>query len=217
MSDGSLGGFWYLLSNTGNQDWRNLNLDHSVDAQDVPLSLIVASSYDLPFGRDRLVNTGIRALDSVIGGWSLNAVVAVSSGVPIPVIGSFPDQSTYFNQRPDLTCDPGQNAPHTSEHWFLPNCYAAPASPYVAGDSPRLLSSVRADGTHNIDLSLFKTFRLGGERNLQLRVESFNFTNSVQLGLPNSVWNPKNLASFGQITSAASTPRQIQFGARYTF
>ncbi len=216
MSNGSLGGYWYLLSNTGNQDWRNLNLDYSVDAQDVPLSFIAASSYDLPW-RDRLVHTGSRALDSIIGGWSLNAMVAVSSGVPIPVSGSFPNQSTYFNQRPDLICDPGKNAPHTSEHWFLPNCYAAPASPYVAGDSPRLLSSVRADGTHNIDLSLFKNFRLGGERGLQLRIESFNFTNSVQLGLPNSVWNPNNLASFGQITSAASTPRQIQFGARYTF
>ncbi len=217
MSDGSLGGYFYVLSNSGNQDWRNLNLDYSVDAQDVPLSFIVASSYDLPFGRDRLIHTGSRAVDSVIGGWSLNAVVAVSSGVPIPANGSFPNQSTYFNQRPDLTCDPGNDAPHTSAHWFLPNCYAAPASPYVAGDAPRLLSSVRADGTHNIDLSLFKNFRLGGERNLQLRVESFNFTNSVQLGIPNSVWNPKNLASFGQVTSAASSPRQIQFGARYTF
>jgi hypothetical protein len=183
----------------------------------VPYSFIVTSSYDLPLGRGRLIDTGSRVFDSAVGGWSLNVVLAVSSGIPIPVSGSFPNQSTYFNQRPDLTCDPGKNAPHSAAQWFLPNCYAAPASPYVAGNSPRLLSSVRADGTHNLDLSVFKNFPLGGEGNLQLRVEVFNFANSVQLGLPNSNWNPNNLATFGRITSASSTPRQIQFGARYTF
>ena len=217
MSDGSLGGDWYVLSSTGNQDWRNLKLDYSVDAQDVARSFIVTSSYDLPFGRGRLIDTGARAFNSAMGGWSLNAVLAVSSGIPIPVNGSFPNQSTYFNQRPDLTCDPGKDAPHSRVQWFLPNCYAVPASPYLAGSSPRLLSSVRSDGTHNLDLSLFKNFPQGEKGNLQLRVEAFNFTNSVQLGLPNSTWNPNNLASFGQITSASSSPRQIQFGARYTF
>jgi hypothetical protein len=217
MSDGSLGGDFYVLSSTGNQDWRNLKLDYSVDAQDVAHSFIAASSYDLPLGRGRLIDTGSRAFDWAIGGWSLNAVLAVSSGIPIPVSGAFPNQSTYFKQRPDLTCDPGRGAPHSRAQWLLPNCYAVPASPYVAGNSPRLLNSVRSDGTHNLDLSLFKNLHMGGEGNLQLRVEFFNFTNSVQLGLPNSGWNPNNLAGFGQITSASSSPRQIQFGARYTF
>jgi hypothetical protein len=122
-----------------------------------------------------------------------------------------------MNQRPDLVCDPSNGAQHTQAQWFSPACYAAPASPYIPGNAPRTLSGVRADGTHNLDFSLFKNFSLGEQRNVQLRAECFNLTNSVQLGMPNAGWNPNNLATFGQVNSAASSPRQIQFGARFTF
>jgi hypothetical protein len=58
---------------------------------------------------------------------------------------------------------------------------------------------------------------MGEGKNLQFRAEAFNLTNSVQLGLPNSNWNPVDLSTFGRITSAASTPRQWQFALRFTF
>lgn len=80
---------------------------------------------------------------------------------------------------------------------------------------PRAL--YRADGAHNLDLSAVKNFGIGEGRNLQVRGDFFNFTNSVQLGIPNANWNPNNLSGFGQVTSAASTPRQVQLGARFTF
>lgn len=217
MSDGNSGAYSYVLSNSGVQNWRNLKLERSVAAQDVPISFIIATSYDLPVGTGRLIDIQSRTANEILGGWTVNVQLAASGGVPIPVSGSFPNQSRYFNQRPDLTCDPAKGAPHSTKQWFLPTCYAAPASPYVPGDSPQLMSSVRGDGTHDLDLSLFKNVHLGGERNAQFRAEFFNFTNTVQLGLPNAGWNPNNLSTFGQITSASSTPRQIQFGARYTF
>ena len=46
---------------------------------------------------------------------------------------------------------------------------------------------------------------------------AFNVTNSVQLGIPNAFWNPASLASFGQVTYAASQPRQFQFGLRFIY
>lgn len=217
MSDGNSGAYSYVLSNSGIQNWHDLKRERSVSAQDVPVSFIVASSYDLPIGAGRLINVQSRVANEVIGGWSINAQLAASGGVPVPVSGSFPNQSRFFNQRPDLTCDPAKGAPHSTKQWFLPACYAAPASPYVPGNSPQLLSGVRGDGTHNLDLSLFKSVHLGGERNVQFRAEFFNFTNTTQLSLPNATWNPNNLSTFGQVTSASSTPRQIQFGVRYSF
>jgi hypothetical protein len=45
----------------------------------------------------------------------------------------------------------------------------------------------------------------------------------VQYGYPSVFWNPQAatdptvMAGFGQITSAANTPRQFQFGSRFTF
>jgi len=147
----------------------------------------------------------------------VNGVLSLGSGLPIIVSGSFPNQSLYFNQRPDLTCDAAKGAPRTAQQWFLPTCFAAPASPYVAGTAPRTLPDLRSDGTSNLDMSIFKNFALGEHQNVQFRAEAFNVTNSVQLGLPNSNWNPNDLSTFGQITYAANAPRQLQFALRYTF
>jgi hypothetical protein len=211
------GAYSYVMQASGFQDWRNRNLDRSLDPQDVSQSLSWAFSYDLPVGRGRVLNTSKRWMDLAFGEWTVNTVSSWSTGVPIVVGGAFPNQSPFFSQRPDLLCDPSVGAPYTATQWFKPDCFAAPASPYVAGTAPRTLSHVRADGIHNLDLSIFKNFPLGEQKNFQFRAEFFNLTNTVQLGVPNSTWNPNNLSIFGQVTSAASTPRQIQFGLRFTF
>ena len=51
-------------------------------------------------------------------------------------------------------------------------------------------------------------------QSLQIRWESFNAFNHNSFGLPvvNIVGN-----TFGQITTSASTPREMQFAFRYTF
>lgn len=212
-----VGPYSYVMQAGGYQDFRNTNLDRSVDPQDVSRSFTWATFYDLPVGHGRALDIGRRWLDLAIGGWTVNSVVSLSTGIPIVVGGSFPNQSQFFSQRPDLVCDPSAGALHTAQQWFKPDCYAAPASPYVPGNAPRTLSQVRADGIHNLDLSVFKNFRITEHKSLQFRTEFFNITNSVQLGIPNSNWNPNNLATFGQVTYAASTPRQVQFGARFDF
>jgi Carboxypeptidase regulatory-like domain/TonB dependent receptor-like, beta-barrel len=212
-----VGPYSYVLSNAGYQDWRDRYLDRSVDPQDVSRWVSWALFYDLPVGSGRAINTQSKWADLAFGHWTLNTVLSWSTGVPIVVSGSFPNRSQFFNQRPNLTCDAAAGAPHTAAQWFLPNCYAAPASPFVPGTAPRTLSDVRGDGTHNLDLSIFKNVGLGENKNLQFRAEFFNFTNSVQLGLPNRNWNPNDLSTFGQITYAASTPRQVQLAVRFTF
>ncbi|MFN7994535.1 MAG: carboxypeptidase regulatory-like domain-containing protein [Bryobacteraceae bacterium] len=211
------GPYHYVMQAGWYQDTMNTNLDRSVDPQDVSQSFTWAMFYDLPIGKGRAINTGNRWTDLAFGGWTLNTVVSLSTGTPMVIYGSFPNQSPYFSQRPDLVCNPAAGAQHTVQQWFTPNCFAAPASPYVAGNAPRTLDSVRADGIHNLDLSLFKNFRITERMKAQFRGEFFNFTNSVQLGKPNATWNPNNLATFGQVTYAASTPRQVQFGVRFEF
>jgi hypothetical protein len=53
--------------------------------------------------------------------------------------------------------------------------------------------------------------------NAQFRVEAFNLLNSVQYGIPAAGWNPRDLSTFGRVTSASSSPRQLQFATRFTF
>ncbi len=202
------------------QDWRNLNLEHSVSSQDVKIQFNWQASYDLPIGRGRAVD-----LDGVgnafLGNWSVNTIVYLSTGVPVNAPTG--TGSPYFNQRVDMTCDPGAHAHHTAAQWFDFSCFSQPSSPFTAGTAPAFLSSVRTSGARDLDMSLYKVFSFGAERNLRFEVSSYNVTNSVQYGYPSIFWNPQAasnpevMAGFGQVTNAANTPRQFQFGSRFTF
>ena len=211
------GAYSYLGQSAGHQNWRNRNLDWAVDPQDVSKWFSWALFYDLPVGRGRGLNIENRLLNSLAGGWTINSGLYLSSGLPLVVSGSWPNKSTYFSQRPNLTCDPSADAPRSSGRWLLPSCYAVPASPYVAGTAPRTLSSVRANGVHNLDFSIFKSIKVRDFLKVQFRAEAYNLTNSVQYAAPNMSWNPVDTSTFGVVTSAVSSPRQLQFAVRATF
>jgi hypothetical protein len=198
------------------QDWRNLNLEHAVSPQDVKYQFTWQASYDLPMGRGRALNlNGIG--NAILGGWTANAVAYFSTGVPInsPVVGS--ESFSYFNQRPDMTCDPSKGAPHTSAVWFNPDCFTAPVSQLVPGTAPAYLDNVRTMGANDVDISLFKSFGLGGERNLRIEVSSYNIANKPQFAAPNVSAESTGYELFGNITSTINQPRQFQFGSRFTF
>lgn len=203
------------------QDWKNMSFEHSVSPQDVKYQFTWQASYDLPVGRGRALNLG-GVMNQILGDWTANAVAYVSSGIPIasPNSGVSP---SYFNQRADMTCDASKGAPHTAAKWFNYSCFALPASPYVAGNAPAYLDHVRTMGANDVDISLFKNFKIKNEKNLRFEISSFNIANRAQLGMPSVpsitsvLTTPAQAASFGQITSNVNSPRQFQFGSRFTF
>jgi hypothetical protein len=209
------------------QDWKNLSFEHSVSPQDVKYQFTGQLSYDLPVGKGRPVNlNGVG--NAILGGWTANAIAYLSTGVPIasPTVGA---AVSYFNQRADMTCDPSKGAPHTAATWFNFNCFAIPASPFVAGSAPAYLDHVRTMGAQDFDLSLYKRFPLGETRELRLEISSYNIANRAQLAMPavpsitdvnsqlQQVPLPDPPTTFGTITATVNTPRQFQFGARFTF
>ncbi|HVZ84763.1 MAG TPA: carboxypeptidase regulatory-like domain-containing protein [Terracidiphilus sp.] len=200
------------------QDWRDLRLEHSLSSQDIKYQFNVSASYDLPVGRGRAVNLNGLS-NAVLGNWTVNAIAYLSTGVPINSPTGTGDP--YFNQRVDMTCDPGKGAPHTADQWFNYSCFADPASNFVPGSAPALLGSVRTDGAHDLDMSFYKSFPIGKEHSLRFEASVYNLTNTVQYGYPNVFWNPDptpdNMAGFGQVFSSSNTPRQFQFGSRFTF
>jgi hypothetical protein len=161
-------------------------------------------------------------MNAILGGWTTNGIFYWSTGIPIasPVVGA---GTSYFNQRPDLACDPSKGAPHTIATWFSPDCFAIPASPFVAGTAPAYLDHVRTMGAQDLDFSVYKEFPFGETRQLRLEVSSYNVTNRPQFGMPNVPGitdvqtQPAEAALFGQITSTVNSPRQFQFGSRFTF
>ena len=178
-------------------------------------------SYDLPVGRGRAVSlSGVG--DAVLGGWTANMIAYLSTGVPIasPASGVSP---AYFSQRADQTCDATKGAPHSAATWFNFNCFAIPASPFIAGSAPAYLDHVRTMGAQDFDISLYKHFSLGKERDIRFEISSYNIANRAQLGMPGTpdmtsvATQPAEAAVFGQITSTVNSPRQFQFGSRFTF
>jgi hypothetical protein len=214
------------------QDWKNLNLEHAVSPQDVKYQFTGQASYDLPIGRGRAVNLeGVG--DALAGGWTLNGILYLSTGVPIAPPGSGTSPS-YFNQRANMTCDPSKGASHSQNQWFNYSCFTPPgvsagssdvstANPFVPGTAPAYLDHVRTMGAQNIDLSLYKHFSLGKERDVRLEISSYNIANHAQLGMPNVpdmtsvLTDPSQAQVFGQVTATVNSPRQFQFGARFTF
>jgi len=176
------------------------------------------ASYDLPVGKNRAVNlNGIS--NAILGDWTADGIFYLSSGVPIasPYVGS----NQYLYQRADMTCDPSKGAPHTATQWFTGDCFAVPASPYVPGNAPALLDHVRTMGANNLDLTLSKNVKLGETRNLRFDISSYNVANRPQFSSPNvptnssGGWGLSN--GFGAISATSNSPRQFQFGARFTF
>ena len=74
--------------------------------------------------------------------------------------------------------------------------------------------SERAPGFRQVDLSVFKTFRITEEQSLQLRFEGFNALNLASYGPPNtSLTSPQ----FGLITGTNSSQRVMQVSLHYKF
>jgi hypothetical protein len=200
------------------QDWRNLNLEHALSGQDIKYQFTWQASYDLPVGKGRALNLN-RVGNTALGGWTMSAIAYKSSGVPVNAPNGTGD--SYFSQRVNMNCDPGKGAKHTAAEWFTYTCFSQPSSDFVAGTASAFLSHVRTNGAHDIDLTLLKNFPLGKNANVRFEISSFNITNSVQLGFPSVFWNENptadNMAGFGEITSDVNTPRQFQFGSKFTF
>lgn len=72
-------------------------------------------------------------------------------------------------------------------------------------------NNLRRDPTKNVDLSLLKNFTFAERKYLQVRFETFNTTNRVTFGVPNTT---PTSGAFGTITTQANTPRRVQVGAR---
>jgi hypothetical protein len=203
----------------GVQDWKDLRYEHSISPQDLKYVFTQQVSYDLPIGKGQSLNLHGVA-DAIAGGWTVNAIVYLGSGIPIESPSSGNPNAIFFNQRADMVCNPSKGAPHTVNQWFTANCFAQPSSPLTPGNAPAYLDNVRTRGARNLDLSIYKSFRLGESRSLRFDVSAYNFTNTPQYGYPNitSVAEAGLPGfNFGQITNTVNTPRQFQFGARFTF
>lgn len=176
--------------------------------------------YALPFGRGRAYASGAgRALNAVIGGWNTLGIWTFQSGNWFTP-GIFFDPSNSFSQdpRPDMVCNPNQNAPHTTTEWFNTSCFVA-ALPADVTKSVPAQGTFGSSGRNAIlgprffenDLSLMKTWSWTESRRVEFRAEFFNAFNHPTF--PEIDLLTAGVPGFGGIQNA-NPPRQIQFALK---
>jgi hypothetical protein len=213
------------------QQLDRLNLEHSIGASDTPQRLAGAVVVDLPVGRKQWLGGNMnRAVDAVVGGWSISTLLTQQSGQPMALSMSNA-RLANGTQRPQVICPqlrtPGATMHNVALQWanvgsgtatpsyFNALCFGDPGD-QNPGNAPRYFSGLRVDGIHNADLNLYKSFVPKEGMRLEVRAEMFNLTNHPRFGQPNSaVGDPL----FGTITGdgPGETPRFFQFGVRFEF
>ncbi|HZF41280.1 MAG TPA: hypothetical protein VE715_20825, partial [Blastocatellia bacterium] len=200
----------------------NRRAERAEDPSNVPHRLALSGLFELPVGKGRRVNVENRFLDAVVGGWQLNTITTIVAGTPLVVRGA----NNGLANRPDWVgglelpsgfTDPN---PQSGALWFNTAAFINPAL-YTFGNAPRAISQFSNPGAVIVDLSVFKTFRLAEKVSLQFRAEAFNAPNHVNLGFPNTSFNPgpdglNRSDTFGRITSSRD-PRQMQFGLKLIY
>jgi hypothetical protein len=189
-------------------------IQQSLDNLKGPAGFDVRHRIVVSFGAELPTPTTMgRAMEYIVGGWQLNGIVQWQTGFPLTVADATAEDIRYLTNRPNQTCDPNANAPHTVEQWFDTSCFVRRPLPETSqpGTAPR--NSIRGPGLARTDLSLFKNIELVGTHQVQFRVEAFNLFNQTRFGNPGTT---AGTANFGRLTTAEDG-RIVQLAVKYSF
>jgi hypothetical protein len=187
-------------------------------------------NYDFPLGQ----NATSRLAKSLLAGWQLTSLTAVSSGIPFDVRSnvnvSRAANSGNGNSHPDLL--PGCGAhniinKHNPINYYNVGCLSPGTIGYLGNMGPLILT---APALWNTDIGLKKNIAIRESKTLQLGADMFNAFNRTNFASPAGIntgafINRGNAASpnivantaAGQIISTITTSRQFQLGAKFTF
>jgi hypothetical protein len=202
----------------------NLGYEYAVSPYDIPQNLAISGSYKLPVGRGRaFLNQSNALVNGVLGGWQIQSIIVLRSGVPYtPVVSSDRANTGVGSQRPNLNPAGGNPAFKKSvAHWFDNTRYVQPAL-YTYGTVRS--STLRSDLYRQYDASIFKDFNMPRESILSFRAEFFNISNTTSFSAPGAgtasggaLTTPVDTTSYGQIVSTSVPSRDIQFALKYNF
>lgn len=200
------------------QLYTNYQIERGRADIDQSYGMVLSSLYELPFGRGKRWGHDLsRALDFAVGGWQMNGIYTLHSGLPFSVTVDGNPGAT----RADLVGKPVVQ-PGNLNQYMTTSAFAIPATTTypdgsttfnAPGTSGRNI--LRGPGASNLDFAIFKNFALTERYKAQFRFQAYNLTNTPHFGNPNS-----NLSrsTFGQITSTVPfSYRQMELGLRITF
>ncbi|MDP2997034.1 MAG: TonB-dependent receptor [Bryobacterales bacterium] len=183
-----------------------------VSNQDHPHRFVISGIFELPVGRGRLLLGKARGwLQNLAGGWQAQGWYEGQSGQALGF-----GNSIFYGNLHDI---PLPVSERDITRWFNADAGFERTSNRQLSNNIRTLSTrfnnVRGDGINNLDLSVFKTFRLTERWRAQFRAESYNALNHPQFNNPNLT--PTSTA-FGTVTSEKGHgQRQLTFAIKLLF
>ena len=199
-----------------------INADYRLCPTDVAQVVHVSGTYELPVGRGRTFLSGSnRVVDGFLGGWALNYIFTHETGQPV-TIGCPTPTTAFFGCDANLV--PGVNkyaGLHNQQQWLNPAAFSQPPVASATQTSFAVLggeaTQARGPGYLDLDASVFKDFAIFEQTRLQFRLETFNLTNTAQLGNPGSLTNFTNTTTFAKITTERGSSRKVQLALKLYF
>ena len=200
----------------------NNGYEKSISQFNIPQNFAFSMSYELPFGTGKRYMTHAGRLENaVLGGWQVQNITVLRSGLPYtPIISRDVANTGVGSQRPIQVGNPKLSHP-TLAAWFNQKAFALPAQ-YTYGTSRAFI--LQGDMYRQYDVSLFKNFQLTESTSMQFRSEFFNLPNVTSFNPPslaaNSTAAPSaaiDTSTGAKILSTSTNPRQIQFALKLYF
>jgi hypothetical protein len=207
----------------GAQDVACLECEWGRSLFDIPQRLSASGTWAPAFG-----SSGRGLLPMLIRHWQVSGVLTLQSGRPFSVwngaaLSAGGDYNAdggggavgggYYD-RPDAPAA-GSYKDQWSTSDFLNGLFDASIFPRPAAGTDGTLgrNTFRGPSYRTLDLTVTRSVRTGGSRELQFRVDMYNALNALNLFLPNA---DLSLANFGKSTQAFD-PRMVQVGVRILY
>jgi hypothetical protein len=182
-----------------------------ISGDDRPQHLVISTTYELPFGKGRLLNPQIPVVNYIASGWNLSGIWTYQpKGAPL----AWGDIIFNGGNLNSITVHPHNVKQAFDTTLFDTKSADQPVTGNHIRTLPTQVANARQDGIDTFDFSLTKSCRITEKVKAQLRSDFFNALNRPQFAAPNLT--PTNSA-FGTITSQANLPRTIQVSLRLSF
>ena len=244
-----------VLSPRRVEDFQNVRAERADSALDRRQRFVTSFIYEVPFFR----NDDNKYVRGIVGGWSFSGTYIAEAGEKATVLSGI-DSNLNGDSAGDRTIRNPNGLRNTASTVTalcrIAACGTAAAGPIVGylADNPNAeyiraglgaisnssRNTLQLPGINNLDFSLFKNFRMGESRKIQVRADFFNAFNHPQYipGSPNDV-QPVPTTTVGQVNTVtaasisltnpgaatfnrpdrvfASNPRVIQLALRFDF
>jgi hypothetical protein len=190
--------------------------DKGLSSFNQPFNDTLSLIYDLPWGKGRHFELHNPAVNAIAGGWQVNVINTLTSGLPLNITYSATTQaqvSSLTTPRPNLTGASLYLQGANRVNYLNAAAFSIPSYTQPWGTAARNMAV--NPSFFDLDFGLHKKFPLGSEsRFLQFRAEAFNLTNKTNFSPPGTL--SSNSSGFG-VFSSTFPARQIQLALKLYF